>query len=1120
MLSDLHNSLQFRLFYACLLALIIGSVYGQSYFISKVVTPEDINWGRITSITQDRQGFMWFVGEGLYRYDGYKLTAFRNEPLNPRSLSFHKAEAVFCDRQGTIWVGTSGGGLDQFDPATGSFTHYRHDPTNSQSISDDHITALVEDRYGNFWVGTHGGLNRMDRRTGRFTAYKHDPANPNSLSNNEVRVVYEDRQGILWIGTGSPFGETRLGDGGLNRFNLKTNTFTRYLHQSTNPHSLANNMVRAIYEDSRGTFWVGTFGDGLHTLDRQTGSFTRYPYDPKHPEKLSRPYLKNGVITPNDGVTFVQEDATGNLWIGAYLNGLNRYDPVHKTIQHFEAESNNPNAMQENGPWAFYTSRDGVHWVSTWDGGLYRFVSKQNLFPFASTGAEVMAFCQDNAGRLWVGTEQGLYQHNLMTGRKERFIHDSLNPASLRDSDVREIYQDRQGTIWVGTRGGGLHRFNETTHSFDNYRHDPKKSNSLIDDNVQLIKEDRYGKLWLGTPFGLDEFNPKTGEFIHHRANALDPHTLSDNAIPVLIEDHLGFIWAGGYFVGGVSRFDYKTRTFRRYLPKCRVTGMEEDKNGVVWIAGPEGLFRYDRTKDRFSEIPAFRPNSFMINSLQIDDQNNLWLGNWTNLTKYEPLHNKLTRFGKFHGVEGHIRAFSSYKAPDGKLFFGNQWGYYSFYPDRIKPKNRPADVLITAIRVHDKPLLTRPNSPLTEPLDRTKQITLDYRQNVLAFDFACIDYRNPDENRHLFMLEKYDATWRQAGLERTVSYINVPPGQYVFRVKGSSNNGPWVEKRLTIIINPPWWQTWWAYTLYTLLAITAIWAIIYYRSQALRRKNRELEEQVSLRTQELTQSLANLKTTQNQLIQKEKLASLGELTAGIAHEIQNPLNFVNNFAEVSVELADELHQSVEEGDKPLSQELANDLRQNMTQIELNGKRASNIVRAMLEHSSASSGERQPTDLNTLAEEYLRLAYHGFRSKHSDFTATLKTDFSADLPQVEMVAGDVGRVLLNLYNNAFYALQQRQLQETADYEPTIWVSTNRVGGAVEVRVKDNGLGIPASIREKVFQPFFTTKPTGQGTGLGLSLSYDIITKGHGGEMWVESGEGQGTTFFLTLPAHY
>ncbi|MBD2701755.1 hypothetical protein IC229_13980 [Spirosoma sp. BT702] len=303
-------------------------------------------------------------------------------------------------------------------------------------------------------------------------------------------------------------------------------------------------------------------------------------------------------------------------------------------------------------------------------------------------------------------------------------------------------------------------------------------------------------------------------------------------------------------------------------------------------------------------------------------------------------------------------------------------------------------------------------------------------------------------------------------------------------------------------------------------LAAILIIAFILYRGNRQKQKANVLLNQ---QNDQIHRTLTQLKTTQNQLIQKEKLASLGELTAGIAHEIQNPLNFVNNFAEVSVELADELHQSVADEDKPLAQELAADLRQNMQLIAQNGQRASSIVRAMLEHSRPSSDVRQHTDLNALADEYLKLAYHGFRVKHNDFTATLQTDFAADLPLVDVVVGDIGRVLLNLFNNAFYALHQRELTERSatsqEYKPVIVVSTYQQGKQVELRVKDNGMGIPVGIQGKVFQPFFTTKPTGQGTGLGLSLSYDIITKGHGGEMWVESQEGKGTTFVVTLPAH-
>ena len=290
--------------------------------------------------------------------------------------------------------------------------------------------------------------------------------------------------------------------------------------------------------------------------------------------------------------------------------------------------------------------------------------------------------------------------------------------------------------------------------------------------------------------------------------------------------------------------------------------------------------------------------------------------------------------------------------------------------------------------------------------------------------------------------------------------------------------------------------------------------------------QNAELERLVAERTaalthqaEELRAALTELRTTQAQLIQSEKMASLGELTAGIAHEIQNPLNFVNNFAEVSAELVDELEEERHKPtrDRDLETDLLADLRQNLLKITQHGGRAASIVRGMLEHSRTSSGERAPADLNALADEYLRLAYHGLRAKDKRFNATLLPDFAPQLPPVEVVAQDLGRVLLNLFTNAFYAVKQRQQRGEANYVPTVRVSTRREGDEVAIRVRDNGTGIPAEVQAKIFQPFFTTKPTGEGTGLGLSLSYDIITQGHGGTLAVNSEEGEFTEFIISLP---
>ncbi|RDB02406.1 ATP-binding protein [Runella aurantiaca] len=298
--------------------------------------------------------------------------------------------------------------------------------------------------------------------------------------------------------------------------------------------------------------------------------------------------------------------------------------------------------------------------------------------------------------------------------------------------------------------------------------------------------------------------------------------------------------------------------------------------------------------------------------------------------------------------------------------------------------------------------------------------------------------------------------------------------------------------------------------------------------------QNETLERQVKERTAQLEESLEELKATQNQLIQKEKMASLGELTAGIAHEIQNPLNFVNNFSEISIELLDELKEIKEDKKTKgevaqaheLEEELLGDIEQNLQKINHHGKRASSIVKGMLEHSRMGSGERQFTNLNALADEYLRLSYHGLRAKDKGnaadrFNADFKTDFDENLPPIKVVPQDIGRVLLNLINNAFYAVQQKNGADPTDlsdsHHPMVTVSTRKKGNRVEIKIKDNGTGIPDAVKEKIFQPFFTTKPTGEGTGLGLSLAYDIITKGHGGSIDVISTEGEGTTFVIKLP---
>lgn len=293
---------------------------------------------------------------------------------------------------------------------------------------------------------------------------------------------------------------------------------------------------------------------------------------------------------------------------------------------------------------------------------------------------------------------------------------------------------------------------------------------------------------------------------------------------------------------------------------------------------------------------------------------------------------------------------------------------------------------------------------------------------------------------------------------------------------------------------------------------------------KALEKKKMQLEYQVTERTLELTkqkeelqQTLSELKATQSQLIHHEKMASLGELTAGIAHEIQNPLNFVNNFSEVSIELLDEMVEELQNNNTDDVIAIAKDIRQNLSKIAQHGKRADAIVKGMLQHSRSSSGNKEMADINAIAEEYLRLSYHGLRAKDKSFNALMETSFDTSVGQINMVTQDVGRVLLNLFNNAFYSVADKKKRGNSDYQPLIKVITQNTNTGVQIIVRDNGMGIPKKVLEKIYQPFFTTKPTGEGTGLGLSMSYDIIIKGHSGTINVDTKEGEYAEFIINLP---
>jgi signal transduction histidine kinase/ligand-binding sensor domain-containing protein len=1086
--------------------------------------------GKIVSMAQDKYGYMWFADQSntsLVRYDGYRMKIFHNDPADSNSVGYKGADCIAADPSGNIWVGVPRG-VDKFDAATGKFIHYRS-PAGERDRGGN---VLLIDHSGIVWIGGDG-LIRLDPVTGKFTDYVHADNDSSSLSCNIVRSLYEDKAGTLWVGTGFEF-EPKTKEGGLNRFNKETGKFTRYLHNPNDPQSLISNKVRAIFEDSKGNFWVGTDGDGLHLMNREKGTFERLTYDPQHPEKLCRPPVKKG--NDFDHITFITEDISGKIWIGTYMEGIVLYNPKTKKIDHFTSEDKNrAGGYTHNSTWASYISKDGTVWISNENSELFRVDPLQTGFSQVKLDGSVSHFLEVSSGNVWM-TEQGkgLLILNPKTNERKYFSNNPADSFSISYDNGTFIQRSADGLWWVGSFNG-INLFNPQTGRFKRFFYNPGFHNYDYQSGVLAVFETK-NEIFFGRSGGkLTVKNIQTGAITDYTNNPNDTNSISwgppesKGAIVALSGKGDGNIWVSVWNDGGggaLELFNTRTKKFKHYLKGIIVGDILNASDGRMWVATSKGLYYRNDSLDSFFPVgpveSEFRKTR--VRSITADADNNIWGVTGIGIFRYNPKKDELTIFGDKFGVfdvgaENYVGSGTTSK---GQLLFGNPHGYYTCFPnDVFNPY--PPQIVITDFKIDGHSIFETKKTIADLALEDADEQKLKYNQNKISIDFAAIHFAGPEYNIHQYRLEGYETEWRTAGEDKTANYFNLPPGHYVFRIKATSSYGVTTEKSMRIIVLPPWWLTWWAYTLYAVLAIFSVCAFIRWRTRSLQKEKSMLEEKVAERTKELKEekelvesTLSELKATQTQLIQSEKMASLGELTAGIAHEIQNPLNFVNNFSEVSNELLDEMKTELEKGNTNDANKIADDVKQNLEKILFHGKRADSIVKGMLQHSRTSTGQKEPTNINALADEYLRLSYHGLRAKDKSFNATMKTEFDESISGINIIPQDIGRVMLNLINNAFYAADEKKKQMGKGYEPTVTVSTKKINNKVEISVSDNGNGIPQKILDKIFQPFFTTKPTGQGTGLGLSLSYDII-KAHGGQIRVESKEGEGTKFYIELP---
>ncbi len=1091
------------------------------------------------SITQDQKGYLWFTGisKGLHRYDGRKLTTYSHNPDNSNSLSSNFVIDLAADSIGNIWVATIGYGLDRFNPETNRFTHFRHKPGDPGSLSSDTVTALKTDRSGTVWVGTRRALDRFDPQKGSFTHYIINELfnYPGGMENfASVSTIYEDKKGDLWIGWVAPANVKKDTIGGLARLDKKSGKFITYKNQPGNPGSLVNNGVFTIYEDSKNNLWVGTVDNGLQILDRATGKFSNYLFDAANPQKLSAP--PSG-LNPNPFLSFFIEDEKGRYWIGSSNGGINMYDPVlQKTIHYGLVGGDQLNRYAKDTLSGFtdsssvraFKSKDGLLWIVSSNKGIYNISFSKTTVPYTPLNARANAFYMEEGKQvLWIQSDSGIIKKDMLTSQQKLFKFDPRNPKSISGGDVMNMLGDGRGNIWLASHTSGVSKFNIQTELVTHYRHDAQNPVSLVHDSTHVMFLDRQQNLWIGTHTGLSRMDINTGKCTNYVHNPKDSSSIVRGHINSIAQDKNDRIWIGTD--EDICVLNSPSGKFRRYvIGSGQVLNICADATGRIWATCGGILLFLDQTKDRFKKFTTeIYPEGFEnIMGMVEDQQGNLWLSSKKSIIKINKERDVATLFGSAQGVQTEVEFWMrNYSAKDGRLFLCGNKGYYSFKPDELEDDRKPPLLNFTRFKIGNQEITAGEGSVLKDPIWLTNSIRLNYRQNTISFEFVGVDFQGQGDIKYLYKLENYDDEWRDVGTEAKATFFNLPPGKYMLQVKAVNSDGAVVLKSIVITITPPWWKTWWAYCLYGLLIILTGYLIYKYQRAYIVKRERERTQQKELaQAKEIEKAYTQLKSTQAQLIQSEKMASLGELTAGIAHEIQNPLNFVNNFSELNQELLAELNEEIEKGNLAEVKNIAQSVIDNEEKILYHGKRADAIVKGMLQHSRSSNNQKEPTNINALADEYLRLAYHGLRAKDKSFNATMKTDFDASIGNVNVIPQDIGRVILNLITNAFYAVQDKKKTADAGYEPTVTISTASVqpplgGRSLSIKVSDNGGGIPLAILDKIFQPFFTTKPTGQGTGLGLSMSYDIITKGHGGELKVETKEGEGTSFIIQIPVN-
>jgi ligand-binding sensor domain-containing protein/serine phosphatase RsbU (regulator of sigma subunit) len=801
---------------------------------------QGLSQSTVNCIIQDRQGFMWIgTQDGLNRYDGYSFKVYKHNQSNPKTLPDNFIQSLFLDSQGRMWVGTYGAGLSLFDPVTETFTNYAYSETDPNTISGNQVMAIAEDQQHQLWIGTATGLCRFEPSSNKFQRFNYTEADTASLSSDKIRYLYIDGN-TLWIGTQ---------DNGLNKLNTAQGFIFKRYTADGKPLSVGHNFVQSISKSEKLGIIIGTSGGGTYIYSSADDSFL--PLGEKQSTQAS-------------DVWAVQPDVAGNVWIGTYGAGLLRFDMNTGRYSSYRNDPADPSSLGNNIVLCTYRDRQGFIWVGTLGGGVSYFDPRGSRFynirnrpsdPNSLNENVVMSIYDDKDKGLYIGTYGGGL--NYLDHSTSRFSvwKTGEKPGTIRSNIVRCIFKDSEGRMWIGSYGGGLSELKDGR--FITNLNDPVDSSSISANDVWCISEDSQGILWAGTwGGGLNRYDKRTGKFISFRNNA-SPASLSNDKVISLLIDSKGRIWAGTNG-GGLDLFDKTKGTFTHYrhdkdsttIGSDRVRIIHEDKQGRLWLGTDGGglcLMNDNGTFQRFNEAHGL-PNNVVYGILE-DDNGYLWLSTNNGLCRFGMKDHSVRNFDVTDGLQGNeFNQGARFRAADGKMYFGGINGISMFNPNTMASNSYTPPVVLTSVKLFGKELAAASSPAFMKTLE------LSYDQNFFSFEFSALDYTAPEKNQYSCKMEGFDNDWIYLGNRRFVSYTNLDPGTYTFRVRASNNEDKWNNEgySIIVIITPPFYKTTLFYILLVVLCIALVYLFIFFRTRRLAHDKRLLENEVSQRTLEV----------------------------------------------------------------------------------------------------------------------------------------------------------------------------------------------------------------------------------------------------------------------------